>query len=848
MFAIRSLEKGRWDTGFWSPELRESTIQSQPLLKHCCTTARFLYSSEHLGFIERGERERGREQRTKIEQRPPRSSALTSTAIIRTMPDYDFRVLSPIDFETLVRDLLQKELHLTLESFKSGADNGIDLRHISVRRNKLVIQCKHYVDSTFAALLRGLENHELEKVKKLKPERYILATSMPLTPERKDKIAGLFQPFIKTLSDIYGREDLNNLLGRFPEIEKQTFKLWFSSATILEEMLSTRINNVSRETLSKIQRDAKVYVENGSFGEALSILERDNFCLIVGVPGIGKTMLAEMLLLHYYSLGYDLIKIESDISEASEVDYVRKGRVFYYDDFLGQTSASDKFNKNEDQKLLDFIVAIKRSGVSKLILTTREYILNQARLAYERIDRTRFEPETCIVDLSKYTRLNRAKILYNHLYFSDLPAKHKSNLLKNKSYLRIIDHSNYSPRIVEYMTDYSRVAGVTGNNYANYFVATLDNPEDLWRHAFLSQIAQHSRDLLIVLLSLPREVFLEDLEEAFQSYRKQCVKALGVEINQGDFRRALRELDGSLVATSKSKDRVVVEFQNPSIRDFLENYLGSSLEELKLLVKAAVCFEQLNWLWEHKDRKNNNTFRSRIVESLSVDYLRGLRLSFVMPSFHLTNFAGPNSGTYKGRSEVSFEARARLIASVVAKISNPTSAAIWTGTLKYLTERVECKTVTRDDLVLLLKIIDKKKLATPEQAQSILAKSKELLTDIDWLDEYRPLVQFMEAFPQSFSREEKRASAEGFPAIARKNILDELVDDDPDTLRSYASEIEDIAKDLGVDVTVLLDDIESRAQSREEDADRPAESPHDYPQSTDEWCSDDEIESIFKGF
>lgn len=86
-------------------------------------------------------------------------------------------------------------------------------------------------------------------------------------------------------------------------------------------MLRTRINNVSREALTKIQRDAKVYVENGSFREALSILERLNVCLIVGVPGIGKTMLAEMLLLHYYSLGYEVTKVEGDISEASEVEF-----------------------------------------------------------------------------------------------------------------------------------------------------------------------------------------------------------------------------------------------------------------------------------------------------------------------------------------------------------------------------------------------------------------------------------------------------------------------------------------------------------------------------------------------
>jgi hypothetical protein len=36
------------------------------------------------------------------------------------MPDYDFRNLSPIDFEILVRDLIQEELGVRLESFKAG--------------------------------------------------------------------------------------------------------------------------------------------------------------------------------------------------------------------------------------------------------------------------------------------------------------------------------------------------------------------------------------------------------------------------------------------------------------------------------------------------------------------------------------------------------------------------------------------------------------------------------------------------------------------------------------------------------------------------------------------------------
>jgi len=42
--------------------------------------------------------------------------------------NYDFKNLSPIDFEELCRDLLQKELEVTFESFTEGKDGGIDFR------------------------------------------------------------------------------------------------------------------------------------------------------------------------------------------------------------------------------------------------------------------------------------------------------------------------------------------------------------------------------------------------------------------------------------------------------------------------------------------------------------------------------------------------------------------------------------------------------------------------------------------------------------------------------------------------------------------------------------------------
>src|SRR5882672_4749412 len=103
------------------------------------------------------------------------------------MADYDFRSLSPHDFEQLCRDLLQKALGVHLESFTAGRDSGIDFRY-RTKTDALIVQIKHYAESGYEALRRVLKQKERPKAEALKPTRYILATSVGLTPRRKDEL------------------------------------------------------------------------------------------------------------------------------------------------------------------------------------------------------------------------------------------------------------------------------------------------------------------------------------------------------------------------------------------------------------------------------------------------------------------------------------------------------------------------------------------------------------------------------------------------------------------------------------------------------------------------------------
>lgn len=233
------------------------------------------------------------------------------------MNNYDFLILSASEFERLTRDLLQKHLGCYIESFTSGRDGGIDLRCANVKDSANIIQCKRYKD--YQSLKNNLSK-EVEKVKTLAPSKYYISTSVGLTPANKEEILCMFKPFIKKTEDIFGKDDLNNLLSQFPDIEKQYYKLWLCSTTIMEQIIKKRVINWSKLEYKVCLDESKKYVMNESFDQAMDKLLQYHYVIISGIPGIGKTTLARQLIFQKLATGYDeFICITNDLDNAMDL-------------------------------------------------------------------------------------------------------------------------------------------------------------------------------------------------------------------------------------------------------------------------------------------------------------------------------------------------------------------------------------------------------------------------------------------------------------------------------------------------------------------------------------------------
>ena len=488
------------------------------------------------------------------------------------MTNYDFNILQFNEFESLCRDLLQKKNNIFIESFADGRDDGIDLRYATTNDKTSIVQVKRH--KTFNELFNALKS-EIQKVRKLNPTKYYIATSVDLTPKNKDKIKSLFKPYIKSTSDILGRKDLNNLIGLYNDIEKKYYKLWLASTNVLNDILNKSVINWSQFSLDSIKEQITKYVTNDSFARAIKILEKNKYIIISGIPGIGKTTLAQMLVYDFLARGYEeYINIQTNLDEAAKMFQKGKKQVFFYDDFLG-SNVFEPGEKNFDKKLIEFIGGIKRDRDKMFIMTTREYILSEAETQYESLNNQNLDIIKCTLDLSDYDKFIRAQILYNHLAAANIPNKYIGALLDENNYLKIIEHHNFNPRVIETYIDNGKYLSFEPKEFVQNFISFFDKPVSVWGHSF-NILNDEAKYALFILATTGAHVFLDDWFKAFKNFCMGTKKNIGLNVDEIKWRSILKILQGTYIKIDKLKGNYIVDFHDPSIRDFLTDYLSGS--------------------------------------------------------------------------------------------------------------------------------------------------------------------------------------------------------------------------------------------------------------------------------
>jgi adenylate kinase family enzyme len=437
-------------------------------------------------------------------------------------------------------------------------------------------------------------------------------TSLELGRTDKTKIATIFTPHIRSESDVFGNEDIQDLLSKHSEVVKSHPALWLASAEVLSIIHNAAILGRSDFSLEEIRQKARRYVPTTSHSAAKAKLEATGAVLITGLPGIGKTTLAEQLCLEYVLGDYQLCVLGEAIEEAEGIYKSNELQIFYFDDFLGRNYL-EALGRHEDSRIVGFIRRVQKDAKKRFVLTSRTTVLNQAKYLSDQFDIAKLDRTELEIHLEGLSRMDRARILHKHLWYSELRSDVLREMLRSRRYVDVVEHKNFNPRLIQFITDAQRFDADDPSKYWTYVQETLSNPSAIWQHVLDGQLDDYSRSLLLLCCFNGSAAISEaELRAAFARLKEQPI-ARTFEGN-GEFIRNSRLVTGSVLSrTIVSGQNVQYTLFNPSIADHVFSRYAQDGQLLIALLSSLLSRSSLQTL---ESLKENNIVPAPAFESV----------------------------------------------------------------------------------------------------------------------------------------------------------------------------------------------------------------------------------------
>lgn len=506
--------------------------------------------------------------------------------------------LNDVEFEYLCQDIMEKLLGVKLHRFAVGRDGGIDLCD-NVYSKNIVVQVKDYYNSAVTQLITSLKK-EATKVTELNPNQYYICCSKTLSPKKVLEIYNLFSNYMDSPSNIITLNEIDDFLTKEENIEvlKKHYKLWIESTGVLQNIVNNETFIDCEVLLSTIESDKKFFVQTQPYYKALNCLEKNQPLFIVGNPGVGKTITSKMLVLYYAANGYkvryttntsDLQALKKSISKNAN-----EKEIILIDDCFGQAYFQMKDSQNEE--LLSLIKFVNLSKNKRLILNSRVTIFQEAKERSIELIKSfeNKEFDVHIIDMNAITEVEKAKILYNHLAFNGVEKEYFNEIKKEKRYLKIINHQNYNPRIIEFICNPRRYEKIEPKHYFEFIEKHLVNPKEIWKDEYERKLQKTDRILLSTIYSfsdLPT-----DQELIKKDFENRLTKEENIDITVNQFEASLNRLLNGFVVIIDADKTQKISMANPSINDYFDARLRENSVERQALINNATHIQQVKRL------------------------------------------------------------------------------------------------------------------------------------------------------------------------------------------------------------------------------------------------------------
>lgn len=367
------------------------------------------------------------------------------------------------------------------------------------------------------------------------------------------------------------------------------------ASNVLTDLINQNVFIDSEVLMYDLEKEFKYFIPTETFEQALTILQEKRKILLYGAPGVGKTSNSKMLMLYFIKMGYR-IRYSSNSENIADLKKAlttnKQGKeIIFLDDCLGQHYFNLK--NGQSQELLDLIKHVNLYPNKILILNSRVTILNEAQQKLKDLEvyLNREEFSLKLIDMNQVSLIEKAKIFYTFLQRNEVDNNFYNSLRTGKKYRDIVNHKNYNPRIIEFVTLNYRIKNIPFENYYDFIMQNLNQPKDVWQDEFEVKIKKIDRIFMYTLYSLTDTVIEKDVLR--KCFDKVINRNEQIDFTINHFDGVLKRLNRSMIRIIDSNNIMKIGVLNPSINDYMYEIFKNNETYRQIIKENAIYLNQI---------------------------------------------------------------------------------------------------------------------------------------------------------------------------------------------------------------------------------------------------------------
>ncbi|MDI1455600.1 hypothetical protein NHG22_17500 [Streptomyces sp. ATE26] len=195
----------------------------------------------------------------------------------------------------------------------------------------------------------------------------------------------------------------------------------------LSQILDERAYTQGKALLGHLRDKLATFVVTDAYRHAVQAAEEHGFVLLLGEPGVGKSVIAETLAMTALDR-WGCLPVQAHDADGFERHWnpLEPDQFFWIDDAFGSVRHERHLTDNWVRRMQKVMVAV-RSG-AKVVLTSRDYIYRDARRYLREYAYPLLNEQQVVVDATQISPEERRQIVYNHIKLGDQPREVRSSL------------------------------------------------------------------------------------------------------------------------------------------------------------------------------------------------------------------------------------------------------------------------------------------------------------------------------------------------------------------------------------------------------------------------------------